>query len=58
MTTIPPERRVRAVKYKVFYSGWYIIEADSADDAITTDRDDAESESEEWENHSVEELRN
>lgn len=37
-------------KYKVYYSGWYIIEADNIDEALETDRDDAEVEYEEWEN--------
>lgn len=37
-------------KYKVYYSGWYIIEADSIDEALETDRDDVEVEYEEWEN--------
>ena len=37
-------------KYKVYYSGWYIIEADDIDEALETDRDDAEVEYEEWEN--------
>lgn len=38
-------------RYKVYYSGWYIIEADTVDEAIETDRDDAEVEYEEWENN-------
>lgn len=29
-------------KYKVHYSGWYIVETDSIDEAMETDRDDAE----------------
>lgn len=37
-------------KYKVYYSGWYIIEADTIDEALETDRDDAGVEYEEWEN--------
>lgn len=35
-------------KYQVRYSGWYIIEAESAVDAMGTDRDDCIYE--EWEN--------
>lgn len=35
-------------KWKVSYSGWYIIEADTFDEAIESDRDDAMYE--EWEN--------
>lgn len=37
-------------KHKVYYSGWYIIEADNIDEALETDRDDAEVEYEEWKN--------
>ena len=37
-------------KYKVSYSGWYIIEADSEADALETDRDDFDVEYEEYEN--------
>lgn len=43
-------------KYKVYYEGWYIIEADTIDEAIETDRDDAEVEFEEWENTDAKEL--
>ena len=44
------------MKYKVYYSGWYIVEADSLHDAIyETDRDDAEVVFEEWENLGAEE---
>ena len=43
-------------KYKVYYQGWYIIEADSIDEAYETDRDDAEVVFEEWENYGVDEL--
>ncbi len=38
------------MKYKVFYSGWFIVEADTIDEAIEFGRDDAEVEYEEWEN--------
>lgn len=37
-------------KYKVYYCGWYLIEADTIDEAVETDRDDAEVVYEEWEN--------
>lgn len=37
-------------KYKVYYSGWYIVEADTIEEALETDRDDAEVEYEEWGN--------
>lgn len=44
------------MKYKVFYSGWYIVEADSIDEALLeTTRDDYEVEYEEWENVEAEE---
>lgn len=43
-------------KYKVYYEGWYIIEADSIEEALETDREDAEVEYEEWENTEAEEL--
>lgn len=41
------------MKYKVFYSGWYIVEADSIDEALETSRDDYEVEYEEWSNDEV-----
>lgn len=41
-------------KYRVSYSGWYIVEADSVDEALDSDRDD--SEYEEWENTDAEEV--
>lgn len=37
-------------KYKVYYEGYYIVEADTIDEAIETSRDDYEAEYEEWEN--------
>lgn len=40
-----------AKKYKVYYSGWYIVEADSISEALETDRDDGIYE--EWENTSA-----
>ena len=40
-----------AKKYKVYYSGWYIVEADSSAEALETDRDDGLYE--EYENTSV-----
>lgn len=42
-------------KYKVCYEGWYIIEVDSIEEALETDRDNAEVEYEEWENTEAEE---
>ena len=41
-------------KYKVFYEGYYIIEADTIDEALETSRDDYGVEFEEWENTDVE----
>lgn len=43
------------MKYKVYYEGFYVIEADSLDDALETNRDDADVEFEEWENTRAEE---
>ena len=37
-------------KYKVYYTGWYVIEANTIDEACDTSRDDVEVEFEEWEN--------
>lgn len=37
-------------KYKVYYEGFYIVETDTIDEALKTDRDDIEVEFEEWEN--------
>ena len=45
------------MKVKVYYEGYYIIEAESLDEALETDRDDAEVEFEEWENTGANELR-
>lgn len=43
------------MKYKVYYEGFYIVEADSLEDALAeTTRDDAEVEYEEWENTAAE----
>lgn len=48
-------RTVRAMaKYRVSYSGWYIVEADSVEEALDSDRD--YSEFEEWENTDAEEV--
>lgn len=44
------------MKYKVHYSGWFIVEADTIDEAVEIDRDDAEVEYEEWENTEAEVL--
>lgn len=38
------------MRYKVYYEGFYIIEADSIDEAMETNRDDVDVEYEEWEN--------
>jgi hypothetical protein len=40
--------------YKVMYEGFYLIEADSIDEAIETDRDNYGVEYEEWENTDAE----
>ena len=42
-------------KYRVSYSGWYIVEADSVEEALESDRDF--SEFEEWENTDAEEVQ-
>lgn len=36
--------------YRVYYEGFYIIEAESVEDALQSDKDDAEVQYEEWEN--------
>ena len=43
------------MKYKVHYEGYYIIEAESAEDALETSRDDY-TEYEEWENTLAEKV--
>ena len=43
------------MKVKVYYEGFYIIEADSLDAALETDRDDEEVEYEEWEKSGADE---
>ena len=45
------------MKVKVYYEGFYIIEADSLDEALETSRDDAEVEFEEWSNTEADEWR-
>ena len=45
------------MKVKVYYEGYYIIEAESLDEALETDRDDAEVEFEEWGNTAADEWR-
>lgn len=45
------------MKVNVYYEGYYIIEAESLDEALETDRDDAEVEFEEWENTWADEWR-
>lgn len=42
------------MRYKVNYKGFYIVEADSAKEAIETDREVDSLEYEEWENVGVE----
>lgn len=44
------------MRYKVYYKGFYFIEADSIDDAIETNKDDFDVEYEEWENVNAEEI--
>ncbi len=41
--------------YKVYYRGYYYVEADSADEALETNRDDGDVRFEEWENYGAEE---
>lgn len=43
-------------KYKVFYEGFYIVEADTEEEALDTARSDYEVEFEEWENVKAEEV--
>lgn len=45
-------------KYKVRYEGWFIVEADSIDEALEFDRDDYEVKYEQWENTDAEEWEN
>ena len=45
------------MKVKVYYEGYYIIKAESLDEALETDRDDAEVEFEEWEDTGADEWR-
>ena len=40
--------------YKVYYEGFYLIEAETIDEAMETCRDDYEAEYEEWENTKAE----
>ena len=42
---------------KVYYEGFYIIEAESLEAALETSRDDAEVEFEEWDNTEADEWR-
>ena len=42
--------------YKVHYEGFYIIEADSEEEALATNKDDYEVEYEEWTNTECEEY--
>ena len=43
-------------QYKVFYKGYYIVEADDVDDVMNTDRDDYGVDFGEWENLFAEEV--
>ena len=45
------------MKVKVYYEGFYIIEADTLEAAMATGRDDAEVEFEEWNNAEADEWR-
>lgn len=45
------------MKVKVYYEGFYIIEADSFEEALGTSRDDTEVEYEEWKNTEADEWR-
>ena len=47
-------REGKKMRYKVNYKGFYIVEADSAKEAIETDREVDSLEYEEWENVGVE----
>ena len=47
--------RRTSMRVKVYYEGYYIIEAESLDDAMETSRDDAEVEFEEWRNTEADE---
>lgn len=40
--------------YRVYYSGSYVIQADSVDEALETSREDYEVEYDEWENTDAE----
>lgn len=43
-------------KYKVYYEGFYVIEADTEDEALDTSRDEYDVIFEEWQNLKAEEL--
>lgn len=43
-------------RYKVFYEGYYIVEAETIDEALETSRDDEEVELEEWVNTEAEKF--
>ena len=45
------------MKYKVYYEGWHVIEADSVAEVENTSREDYEFEDEEWVNVGVETWR-
>ena len=42
--------------FKVHYEGFYIIEAETIDEAMETNRDDYEAQYEEWGNTNAEEV--
>lgn len=44
------------MEFKVYYKGFYIVEAESLGEALNTSRDDAEVEYEEWQNVQAEEA--
>lgn len=44
-------------KYKVYFKGWYIIEADNKEEAINSSKEDFEVEYAEWENTKAVEAR-
>ena len=45
------------MKVKVYYEGFYIIEADSLEAAMESSRDDAEVEFEQWSNTGADKWR-
>lgn len=43
-------------KYRVSFNGWYVIEADTKEEALNSSADDFDVEYAEWENTDAEEL--